>query len=151
MRKWVVLALLVLTTGCKKGGVVEGDVHTAQAPQEFQATKLAPGEWEITTVTPVRPGAPGQPDSSIATAWLSVEDALNPPPEFFGACRTGTLDVSGGSVRGAMPCHGDGAMSNASMSVSGTYRRDRFDVTIDLRFMGMTLRQEKRGRFVRPL
>jgi hypothetical protein len=40
-------------------------------------------------------------------------------------------------------------MSNASMRVNGTYSHRSFDVAIDTQFMGMTVRQEKRGRHVR--
>jgi len=34
---------------------------------------------------------------------------------------------------------------------TGSYTRDRFQLTQDLRFMGYTVREERRGRLVRPL
>jgi len=151
MRGLIVLAVLVATSGCEKGVVIHGEADAAPAMPARQAGKLAPGEWEITTLTVPRPGAPGAPESTTGTTILSEEEAVDPPPSFFGACRTGALDMSGGQVRGSMPCHGDGALSNASVSVIGSYSRTSFQVTVDTRFMGMTLRQEIRGRHLRDL
>jgi hypothetical protein len=146
MRTILALALL-LSTGCAEEAVVHHDLAAAPAP------KMTPGEWEITTTTAPRPGAPGQPEVQTGTTLLSVEEALDPPVGFFGgdSCEPKPFKVSDGVVSGNMPCRGDGALSNASMTINGTYDRDSFDVTIDTNFMGFTVRQEKRGRHIRTL
>ena len=54
-------------------------------------------------------------------------------------------------MRGRLPRRGDGALRDASVSISGRYDRTSFQVIVGTRFMGMTLRQERRGRHVRDL
>ena len=98
-----------------------------------------------------QPGARGQPEPQTGTRWLSVEDAADPGPRIFGECQGNHLQISGGHVSGHMPCPGDGALSRATVSVSGSYARDRFQITIDTHFMGYTVREEKRGHLLRPL
>jgi hypothetical protein len=152
MRKWIMLVAMTAMAGCQKPGSHGGTNDTAAAGAEVaDAYILSPGEWEITTVTVPRPGAPGAPETRTSTLSLSVEDALNPGPQVFGECENGALHVSGGSVQGNMPCHGEGALSRATVSVTGSYTRDRFQITTDLHFMGYTVREERRGRLVRPL
>lgn len=151
MRGWAALVLTIAAAGCQKPASLRGNegATTAALPQGTDTSRLAPGEWEITTVDVPPPGAPGAPRTSTDTTTLSVEDALNPPPGFFGACDTGTLQMSGGSIHGNMPCHGEGALSNASVTVTGSYTRTSFQVTVELHFMRITTRQERRGRFLR--
>ena len=153
MRKWVMLAALLATAGCQKPASLRGDGNsgTAAVADGADALVLTPGEWEITTVSVPRPGAPGGPETRTTTLSVSVEDAANPAAHVFGECQPGALHVARGNVQGNMPCHGDGALSRATVSVTGSYTRDRFQLTQDLRFMGYTVREERRGRLVRPL
>ena len=154
MRQWMALAAAMAATGCQKPGTVHGDGNSGTAAAATgagaEASVLTPGEWEITTVAVPQPGAPGQPEPQTGTQWLSVEDAADPGPRIFGECQGNHLQISGGHVSGHMPCHGDGALSRATVSVTGSYARDRFQITIDTHFMGHTVREEKRGRLLRP-
>ena len=156
MRKWVVLAAVAMaamaTAGCKKPGAAQRDANESavEVAAAADAYVLTPGMWEVTTVRVPPPGAPGQPETSTSMTAISAEDALDPARHVFGGCEGGNLQMSGGHVQGNMPCNGDGAASNASVSITGSYSRDHFQVTVDSRFMRMVVREERRGRFVRP-
>ena len=154
MRGWVALVVTIVATGCQKPASPQGGTGAAAAPRVAAmdaraAAKLAPGEWQIIAVTVPPPGAPGPPETSTDTIWLSVEEGINPPPRLFGACGDGPVHLSGGAVRASLRCQSEGGMNNASVSVSGTYTRTSFQVTVDTRFMGMTIRQDYRARLLR--
>ena len=87
------------------------------------------------------------------TVKLDEQTALFPPVAVFFGTFYGREDASNirfenGRVEGSYEQRGVDDISGHTVPVSGTYARDRFDVTLEFSAFGTKLRQVVQGRLV---
>ena len=123
----------------------------ADESERFIAGTWALDAWMDTDQLSGR-GKPGVHQTD--TVKLSEEVATFPPAHvFFGTFYHGREDVSNvrfenGRVEGSFEQRGVDDISGHTVPVSGTYARDRFEVTFEFSAFGAKLRQVVQGRLV---
>jgi len=120
---------------------------------EAAALALVPGQWELSVLTPPPPGAPLQPPRT-STTYVSVEQAAEPlrlfAPDAGDSCRDNRIRVADGRISGYAICPGQGSFREVRLELNGSYSQRQFNVTTDMNLGGLRIREERRGRFLRP-
>lgn len=149
-------ALLALGA-CGKSEDKAGSGGETQSTQEIAAqvkkVSLQPGEWETTSeILDARmENAPeGMPAGMMASmkgrktsvkSCITPEQAENPGADFLaaqkdGRCTYSGFEMSGGAIRGAVTCGGEGGGS-ATMKMEGVYTPTSYTTTVDMVSTGM--------------
>lgn len=145
----------VLALGaCGKGEKAPEKPQTVQqVADEIKKISLQPGEWEVgQEVTDVTvEGAPKDMPAEMLTAMkgrkvsakkcITPEEASKPSASFLASqkdsrCTYKGFEMAGGHIRGEVSCPGETG-GTVHIATTGSYGRDRYDMTGTMRMQGM--------------
>ena len=134
------LALAMVLSGCGGG-------------EKFDA-----GTWQVDAWMESDAGsAKNKPGSHMTqTVRLSRDDVAYPVgtvffTSFYHGVRSPDVRFENGRIHGSYAQPRVDDIAGQTVPISGTYARDRFNVTFEYRVFGMTMRQVVEGKLVEPL
>jgi len=148
MRLIMSSTMLFLLAGCGNAGASGGAAPPALA------SEIAAGEWEVTGTLggPVPSASNLEPPMTRKTCLRPAETGAMAARAALlqlvpvGSCKTDELTIKDHYLSGSLACRGVDDIPDHNQTVSGTYGKDWFQMTIDIPVFGTIVRQTIDGK-----